>query len=84
MGGVGQVHANVPLTKNTINIVMQEVLLDGIKSIENSIEKQNHQVKIIDLNEGGGVASSIKIANALMDNQVVAMMADRANNKKIQ
>lgn len=73
--------ANVPLTQNTINIVMQEVLLDGIKDIENSIEKQNHQVNIIDLNEGG-IASSIKIANALMENQVVAMMADRANDKK--
>ena len=73
--------ANVPLTKNIINIVMQEVLLQSIKSIENSIEKQNQQVNIIDLNEGG-IISSIKIANALMEDQVVAMMADRANDKK--
>ena len=65
--------ANVPLTQNIINVVMQEALLDGIKSIENSIEKQNFQVNIIDLNEGG-ISSSIKIANA--------MMADRANDKK--
>jgi len=73
--------ANVPLTNNTVNIVMQEVLLEGIKDIENSIENKRYQVNIIDLNEGG-IASSIKIANALMENQVVAMMADRANHKK--
>lgn len=60
---------------------MQEVLLDGIKEIETSIEKKSPQVNIIDLNEGGIIAS-IKIANALMANEIVAIMGDRANDKK--
>lgn len=73
--------SNAPHVNKPINVVMQEVLLEGIKDIENSIEKQNHQVNIIDLNEGG-ISCSIKIAQALMNNEVVAIMADRANDEK--
>lgn len=73
--------SNAPHVKNQVNVVMQEVLLQGIKEIENSIKKQKYTVNIIDLNEGG-ISSSIKIANALIANEIVAMMGDRANNKK--
>lgn len=73
--------ANCIPIENTVNIVMQEVLISGIKNIENSIKKENLKVNIIDLNEGG-ISCSIKIANALMDNQIVAMMGDRANDIK--
>lgn len=74
--------SNSPLeVKNKINIVMQEVLLDAIKSIENSLDTQNNDVEVIDLNEGG-IVSSIKIANALINNEIVAIMGDRVNNQK--
>lgn len=67
---------------NKINIVMQEVLLDDIKEIENSL-KIKENINIIDLNQGA-ISVSIQIANALMDNEVVAIMADRVVNKKSQ
>ncbi|WP_428025197.1 lysophospholipid acyltransferase family protein [Arcobacter sp.] len=73
--------SNTPHIKNKINIVMKEVLLNSIKNIENSIENKNYKVNIIDLNEGG-VSSSIKIANALLSDEIVAMMGDRSNEKK--
>lgn len=64
---------------NKVNIVMQEVLSDSIKNIENSKELDNN-LNIIDLNKGG-IAVSIEIANALMNNEIVAIMGDRASNK---
>jgi predicted LPLAT superfamily acyltransferase len=67
---------------NKINIVMQEVLLDGIKKIEDDLDiKEN--INIIDLNQGT-LSVSIQIANALMDNEIVAIMADRASNEKAE
>ena len=61
-----------------IHIVMQEVLLESIKKIENS-KSCKHNIHIIDLNEGG-ISVSIKIANALLDNDIVAIMGDRVSN----
>ncbi len=70
--------ANMAHITNKIHVVMQEVLLESIKNIENSKScKQN--LNIIDLNEGG-ISVSIKIANALMQNDIVAIMGDRASN----
>jgi len=65
---------------NRVNIVMQEALLDSIKDIENSKELENN-LNIIDLNKGG-IAVSVEIANALMNNEIVAIMGDRASNEK--
>ncbi|MCD6173260.1 MAG: lysophospholipid acyltransferase family protein [Sulfurimonas sp.] len=71
--------ANVSKTENKVNIVMQEVLMDSIKSIEKSIEiKEN--VNIIDLSSGG-ISVSLQIANALNNNEIVGIMGDRAANK---
>lgn len=72
--------SNVSRTNNTINIVMQEALMDSIKSIEESLEIKSN-ISIIDLNKGP-IAVSIAIANALMEDEVVGMMGDRASNDK--
>lgn len=63
-----------------INIVMQEVLNEGIKEIENSLGMQSN-LNVICLNKGQ-IAASIEIANALMKDEVVAIMGDRASNSK--
>ena len=65
---------------NQINIVMQESMLDGIKKLEEAIESKN-RLNVIDLNQGT-LQVSIAIANALIEDEVVAMMADRASNQK--
>ena len=61
-----------PNTSNKIHIVMKEVLLEGIKQIEESVEQQSNNLNIIDLNSGG-ISISIQIANALMNNEIVAI-----------
>jgi len=66
--------------KNKINIVMQEAMLDGIKKLEKSMGLKS-QLNIIDLNQGT-IAVSVQIANALMNEEVVTIMADRTSNKK--
>ncbi len=71
--------SSVSRTHNKINIVMKEALMDSIKSIEDSLEIKTN-VSIIDLN-AGALSVSIQIANALMRDEVVAMMGDRASNK---
>lgn len=68
---------------NKINIVMQESLLEGIKDIENSIENKNLDNKIIDISKGA-IAVSVEIAQALSNNEIIAMMADRATNEKYE
>ena len=70
--------SNSSRSTNVMNIVMQEALKDGIKEIENSLGYKSTQ-KIIDINQGP-IAVSINIANALMENEVVAIMGDRASN----
>lgn len=66
---------------NKINIVMQEVLLESIKQVENSLECKKKSINIIDLNQGA-LSVSIQIANALMKNEIVAIMGDRASSKQ--
>lgn len=65
-----------------INIVMQEVLAQGIKDIEESLGSHTvSHINIIDTNKGG-IAATMEIAKALGENELVAMMADRATSKK--
>lgn len=71
--------SSVSRTQNKIHIVMKEALMDSIKSIEDSLEIKTN-VSIIDLNSGP-LSVSIQIANALMNDEIVAMMGDRASNK---
>ncbi len=68
---------------NKINIVMQESLLEGIKDIENSIENKKLDNKIIDISKGA-IAVSVEIAQALSNNEIIAMMADRATSSKYE
>ena len=65
-----------------VNIIMQEVMLEGIRSIEKSLKKSEEtNIKIIDISKGG-FGISIDIAEALSKNEVIAMMGDRASSKK--
>ena len=70
--------SNSSRSTNVMNIVMQEAMKEGIKDIEDALEYKETQ-KIIDINKGP-IAVSIAIANALMANEVVAIMGDRASN----
>ena len=69
-----------PLVSSKINIVMQEALIDGIKDIEKDIEIKTN-THIIDIN-AGALSVAIEVANALMDKEIVVMMADRSANEK--
>lgn len=65
-----------------MNMVMHEATKDKISELEKSKKRENEtNVKIIDLNQGAIVAN-IQIANALISNEVVAMMVDRVTNPK--
>jgi predicted LPLAT superfamily acyltransferase len=73
--------------KNTnlhINIIMQEVIKEEIKAIEIDLSKKATQsnVCILDLANTTPLSASIKIAQALANKEIVAMMGDRANNPK--
>lgn len=70
-----------PATKNRINIVMQEVILDAIKDIENTIDQKSSNINIIDQSMGQ-IPVSIEIANAISNNEVIAIMADRPTSDK--
>lgn len=70
-----------PITTNRINVIMQEVILDSIKDIENSIEKKVSNIKIIDQSMGQ-IPVSIEIANAISNDEVIAIMADRPTSDK--
>ena len=70
--------SNSSRSTNVMNIVMQEAMKDTIKDIEDEIGYKDTQ-KIIDINKGP-IAVSIAIANALMANEVVAIMGDRVSN----
>ncbi|RXK05723.1 lysophospholipid acyltransferase family protein [Halarcobacter bivalviorum] len=73
---------NASHVNNKLNIVMQEVLLEEIKKIEDSLPVKEN-INIIDLNKGT-IRVSVEIANALMNNEIVAIMGDRASNKKAE
>lgn len=65
-----------------MNIVMHEMTKETISQVERSQERHNEtKVKIIDLNQGT-IAANIQIANALMNSEVIAMMADRITDPK--
>ncbi|EDZ63448.1 lipid A biosynthesis acyltransferase [Sulfurimonas gotlandica GD1] len=64
-----------------MSIVMRENTKENIQQVEKNNERENEQrVKIIDLNQGA-ISANIQIANALMNKELVAMMADRAVDK---
>ncbi len=67
---------------NKLHIVAQEAMLDSIKDIENSLDQKKH-INIINL-DSGAISVSIQIANALLNDEVVALMADRAVNEKAE
>ena len=75
------VSSNSAHTQNTLHIVMKEVIQNNIKEIENSLEQVKKNTKIIDLAKGD-LTVSIQIANALLENELVAIMADRVNHEK--
>lgn len=70
---------NTTHSKNMVNIVMQETMKDGIKDIETELGFKS-TVNVIDINKGA-IAVSIAIANALMKDEIVAIMGDRALNE---
>ena len=67
-----------------MNIVTREATKNEISELEKSQQRQNEtKVKIIDLNQGA-IAANVQIGNALMNKEVIAMMADRvADPKKV-
>lgn len=66
-----------------MSIVMQEMMLEEIKEIEDEISKEDTKsnIKIIDLSKDQ-IKATIDIANALMENESVAMMVDRSTIQK--
>lgn len=75
---------NYPALKSIkINILMQEVIKDSIKEIEEEITDKEgfSHINIIDLSEGG-ISVAIKTADALLKKEIVAMMGDRPTSAK--
>ncbi len=72
--------SNASRTPNKIHVVMQETMMNSIKEIEEEIDIKSN-ISVIDLNQGT-IAVSIQIANALMADEIVAIMGDRASNDK--
>lgn len=68
--------------QNKIHIVMSEAMLNSAKELEDIIDKKNKaNVNIIDLSKGS-INAYIQIAYALTQNESVALMGDRAIDKK--
>ncbi len=74
--------SNSAKVNNKINIVMKESMLEDIKKLEDRIDAESN-LNVIDLDKGT-LAVSIEIANALLNDEVVAIMADRASNEKAE
>ncbi|MEA3456008.1 MAG: lipid A biosynthesis acyltransferase [Campylobacterota bacterium] len=72
--------SNAIRVKNRLNIVMNEAMLGGIKEVEEK-EEFKKNIHIIDLSSGT-ISVSVQIANALLDEEIVAMMGDRAATEK--
>ena len=71
-------------TKNIpqMNAVMQDPANEKMKEVETKAKDESKKnVKIIDVNQGS-LATNIQIANALMQGEIVAMMADRVVDPK--
>lgn len=67
-----------------INVVMNEAMIQNAKEFEAMINKKNEAcVNIIDLSKGN-IATSISIGTALLNNESVAFMGDRALNEKYE
>jgi len=75
--------SNILVNKFPImNIVMRESTKEDINKVEENSKRFNSElIKIIDLNKGA-IAANIQIANALMDKELVALMADRVVDVK--
>lgn len=69
------------LVGHKINIVMHEVLLREIKRIEEGIKSSQSNINLIDLSKGA-TNVAFEIASALLKNEIVAMMGDRATDDK--
>jgi len=64
------------------HIVMNEAMIQSAKEFEDIIQKKNtNSVNIIDLSKGF-ISAYITIANALLNNESVALMGDRAIDDK--
>lgn len=70
-----------PVSNNRINVVMHEVILNSIKEVENSIHKKHNNINIID-QAMGQIPVSIEIANAISNDEIIAIMADRPTHDK--
>jgi predicted LPLAT superfamily acyltransferase len=71
-------------TKNIprMNAVMEDPANEKMKQVEENAKDDNKKnVKIIDVNQGS-LSTNIQIANALMQGEIVAMMADRVVDPK--
>jgi predicted LPLAT superfamily acyltransferase len=68
----------------SIHAVMRENTQENIHKVEQNNKRDNeNDVKIIDLAQGM-IAANIQIANALLNNEVIAMMVDRVvDNTKV-
>ncbi len=72
LGGNVWTQENIP-----INMVMEDITKKSIKSFEKSIkDKKINEMRVIDLSEGQ-ISVALKIAKALQNKEIVAMMADR-------
>ena len=66
--------------KSKVHVVMRETTKQGITQVESDTTRTNKNgVNIIDLNKGA-IAANIQIANAIMNKEIVAMMADRVTD----
>jgi len=72
--------SNAIRVNNQLNIVMNEAMLDRIKQVEEKVDLKKN-IYIIDLNQGM-ISVSVQIANALSNNEIVALMGDRSANEK--
>lgn len=68
-------------TQTKINVVMNESMQKQTQNFYKSLDLHNEEeIHIIDLSQG--ISASIGIANALLNKECVAMMADRAYRKR--
>ncbi len=72
--------ANSIKTDKKIHIVMSEKIKSGISQIEKSLKSQNKH-NIIDIKDGE-LVNMITISNALLNDDIVVMMADRPHNDR--
>jgi predicted LPLAT superfamily acyltransferase len=72
--------ANSIKTDKNIHIVKSEAIKSGISQIEKNLKTQN-QYNTIDIKDGN-ISNMITISNALLNDDIVVMMADRPHNDK--